>query len=137
MRLSRALLVLVLVTGSSARGAEDPLLRCQQHIVAAAEGFLARREAVLVGCLARAARCPALATAATAADDPCLGAAGARCRAQLGALRGPARRLDATGARCTEARPLGMALSAEDFFDVDDGLAFDDIGSFCPGTPLP
>jgi len=134
MRLPYALLGLLALVAFPAGGAAgDGLARCERSILGASDAYFARRGAALARCVAKAARCPAaFASQATAADDPCLAAVAGRCQASLAAARRAGARLEDVGARCTEPRPRGFGVPAVSFFDVDEGLAFDDIGAFCP-----
>src|SRR5207244_8363358 len=71
------LLVLAVFPARGVRGEDDGLAHCERNIIGASDDFFARRSAVLAGCVAKAARCPAaLAGQTTAADDPCLAAVG-------------------------------------------------------------
>jgi len=134
MRLPYALLgLLALVAFPAGSAAGDALARCERSILGGSDAYFARRGAALARCVAKAARCPAaFASQATAADDPCLAAVAGRCQARLAAARRAGARLEGVGARCTEPRPRGFGVPAVSFFDVDEGLAFDDIGAFCP-----
>jgi len=134
MRLRCALLgLLALVAFPAGSAAGDGLARCERSILGGSDAYFARRGAALARCVAKAARCPAaFASQATAADDPCLAAVAGRCQARLAAARRAGAQLEDVGARCTEPRPHGFGVPAVSFFDVDQGLAFDDIGAFCP-----
>jgi len=134
MRLPYALLgLLALVAFPAGSAGGDALARCERSILGGSDAYFARRGAALARCVAKAARCPAaFASQATAADDPCLAAVAGRCQARLAAARRAGARLEGVGARCTEPRPRGFGVPAVSFFDVDEGLAFDDIGAFCP-----
>jgi len=134
MRLPYALLgLLALVAFPAGSAGGDALARCERSILGGSDAYFARRGAALARCVAKAARCPAaFASQATAADDPCLAAVAGRCQARLAAARRAGARLEGVGARCTEPRPHGFGVPAVSFFDVDEGLAFDDIGAFCP-----
>ena len=134
MRLPYALLgLLAFVAFPAGSAGGDALARCERSILGGSDAYFARRGAALARCVAKAARCPAaFASQATAADDPCLAAVAGRCQARLAAARRAGARLEGVGARCTEPRPHGFGVPAVSFFDVDEGLAFDDIGAFCP-----
>src|SRR5204862_8211399 len=67
-----------------------------------------------------------------APEGPRRPALAGRWQAGRAAARRAGARVEGVGARCTEARPDGFGVPAVSFFDVDEGLAFDDIGAFCP-----
>src|SRR5437899_3151216 len=140
MRLRCALLGLLALAAfpvPGARGEGDGLARCERRIVGASDAFFARRGAALARCVAKAVRCPAAFTSqATAADDRCLAAVAERCQARVAASRRSVARLEDVGPRCTDAPPHGFGVPAVSFFDVDEGLAFDDVGAFCPQMAL-